>query len=135
IAAHDLGEWVARVAPDPAQDRVGHLAVAHSHPRWVVELLDEALADPDELEALLAADNSAPRVTLVARPGLATVAELEREGAPPPASRRTAWSWGVATPERSPRWRRAGPACRTRGPSWSRSPWPRPRWWAVTSGG
>ena len=35
--------------------------------RWIV---------PEELETLLAADNERPRVTLVARPGLATVEEL-----------------------------------------------------------
>ena len=47
-----------------------------SHPDWVVDGLAGALGRPDELEALLAADNQRPRVTLVARPGLSTVAEL-----------------------------------------------------------
>ena len=49
---------------------------AYSHPEWVVEELARALDRPDELEALLAADNTRPRVTLVARPGLSTVEEL-----------------------------------------------------------
>lgn len=72
VAADDLTTWVRRVAPDPASDPVGFAAVAHSHPRWVVSALDDALraADRgDELDALLAADNEAPGVTLVARPG------------------------------------------------------------------
>ena len=80
VAAHDLDGWVRRVAPDPAADPIGHLAVATSHPRWVVEALAAALGRPGELDALLAADNERPRVTLVARPGLSTVDELGRRG-------------------------------------------------------
>lgn len=84
ISRRDLDGWVADVAPDRTTDLRGHLAVARSHPRWVVDALAEALTDApgtdDELDALLAADNAAPRVTLVARPGLATVEELERAG-------------------------------------------------------
>ena len=76
VSAHDLDGWVRRVAPDPTADPTGHLAVATSHPRWVVEALATALGRPGELDALLAADNERPRVTLVARPGLSTVAEL-----------------------------------------------------------
>jgi 16S rRNA (cytosine967-C5)-methyltransferase len=81
VAAHDLDAWVRRVAPDPGTDPVGHAVVAHSHPRWVVEELTAALGGaPDELEALLAADNAPPKVTLVARPGLSTVDELVEAG-------------------------------------------------------
>jgi 16S rRNA (cytosine967-C5)-methyltransferase len=76
VSAHELDGWVRRVAPDPTADPAGHLAVATSHPRWVVEALAAALGRPGELDALLAADNERPRVTLVARPGLSTVAEL-----------------------------------------------------------
>ncbi len=84
VAAHDLDGWVRRVAPDPGADLTGYLALAHSHPRWVVDALAEALDRPDELEALLAADNERPRVTLVARPGFSTVEELG--GSPSAAS-------------------------------------------------
>jgi len=80
ISARDLDGWVAEVAPDREADLHGHLGAAHSHPRWIVDALAEALGSDDELEALLAADNAAPRVTLAARPGLAEVAELERAG-------------------------------------------------------
>ena len=51
-------------------------SVRFSHPQWIVDELARALDRPDELEALLAADNERPRVTLVARPGLSTVEEL-----------------------------------------------------------
>jgi 16S rRNA (cytosine967-C5)-methyltransferase len=80
VAEHDLAAWVARVAPDAATDPVGHLAVVHSHPRWVVEELQRALGERSgELEALLAADNDAPGVVLVARPGRSTREELPGE--------------------------------------------------------
>jgi 16S rRNA (cytosine967-C5)-methyltransferase len=82
VAHHDLQAWVRRVAPDPGRDPVGFASVAHSHPRWVVSALAEALgpAEEDELDALLAADNEAPRVALVARPGLSSVEELVQAG-------------------------------------------------------
>jgi 16S rRNA (cytosine967-C5)-methyltransferase len=89
VSEQSLDAWVRAVAPDPATDPRGFAAVAHSHPRWVVDALAEALGDrADELEALLAADNEAPRVTLVARPGLVDRDELLAvEGAEP-----TRWS-------------------------------------------
>jgi 16S rRNA (cytosine967-C5)-methyltransferase len=80
VAAHDLSGWVRRVAPDPASDPVGFSSVAHSHPRWVVSALAEALGSEAELDALLAADNEPPKVTLVARPGLCSVEELVAAG-------------------------------------------------------
>lgn len=82
VAARSLEEWIDDVAPECATDPLGHLAVRHSHPRWVVEALAEALGDPDELPALLEADNRAPQVTLVARPGLCRVEELLEHGNP-----------------------------------------------------
>lgn len=66
IAARPLDEWLAG---RPLAERC-------SHPQWVVDALDRALGRPDELEALLEADNVRPAVTLVARPGLATREEL-----------------------------------------------------------
>lgn len=80
VSAQDLEAWIAQVAPDPAKDPVGHASIAHSHPRWVVEALGAALDTSAELPALLAADNAAPKVMLVARPGLSTVDELMAAG-------------------------------------------------------
>ena len=75
VAAQDLSAWVAQVGTDPA--------TAYSHPAWVVDELRVALnhdsGDDVELEALLAADNAPPKVTLVARPGRSTRAELPGE--------------------------------------------------------
>ncbi len=80
VAARDLDAWVRRVAADPERDPLGYAAVVHSHPRWVVEALDEALGEAGGLEELLAADNLPPKVTLAARPGLCTVEELVAAG-------------------------------------------------------
>ncbi|WP_246004877.1 RsmB/NOP family class I SAM-dependent RNA methyltransferase [Nocardioides marmorisolisilvae] len=60
------------------------LAARTSHPQWILDALAEALARPEELDALLAADNERPGVVLVARPGLCDPAELG--GAPHPVS-------------------------------------------------
>jgi 16S rRNA (cytosine967-C5)-methyltransferase len=68
MAERDLDGWMDHL------DAPRH--VRWSHPEWVVDALAEALAAPEEVVALLAADNERPRVTLVARPGLSTVEEL-----------------------------------------------------------
>lgn len=77
-AEHDLDAWLARLREGPEP-----LAAEHSHPAWVVRALRESLAGNgrpvSELPALLEADNVAPEVTLVARPGLSDVASLRRE--------------------------------------------------------
>ena len=84
VAREPLDAWVRLVAPDPLADPRGFAAVTHSHPRWIVDELAAALGDrADELEALLAADNTAPRVTLVARPGLSEPDELVAAGGTP----------------------------------------------------
>lgn len=65
--------WRRRVAEN-ARDEDDRLAALHSHPAWVVRAFRHSLAAEhreDELEALLEADNIAPRVNLAALPGLA----------------------------------------------------------------
>ncbi|MET8576339.1 transcription antitermination factor NusB [Streptomyces sp. NPDC005012] len=77
IARHDLDGWLERVAPPYDEDPEDHLAVVHSHPRWVVSSLWDSLGGGRAgVEELLAADNERPEVTLVARPGRATAGEL-----------------------------------------------------------
>jgi 16S rRNA (cytosine967-C5)-methyltransferase len=83
IASRTIEEWVPIVAPDPVEDPVGHLAVAHGHPRWIVSAFRDALGGDAELPGLLEADNARPLVTLVARPGRSSVKELEEAGAMP----------------------------------------------------
>ncbi len=78
ITEVDLDTWIDRLAPDRTQDPLGYLAMAVSHPRWIVSAVHDALAaqDPqgepavqDELERALRADDEPPAVHLVARPG------------------------------------------------------------------
>ncbi|MGW1934275.1 RsmB/NOP family class I SAM-dependent RNA methyltransferase [Streptomyces sp. NPDC001919] len=77
ISQQDLDAWVAQVAPPYDADPEDHLAVVHSHPRWVVSALWDALGGGRAgIEDLLEADNERPEVTLVARPGRSTTTEL-----------------------------------------------------------
>ena len=89
ISEHSLDEWIERVAPDGLAP-LKRLALVHSHPEWIVKALRQGLLGHGaatretvdaELEALLAANNAPARVALVARPGLAELAELEAAGA------------------------------------------------------
>ncbi|MGW6461374.1 RsmB/NOP family class I SAM-dependent RNA methyltransferase [Streptomyces sp. NPDC055078] len=77
ISRNDLDTWLEQVAPPYDEDAEGHLAVVHSHPRWVVSALWDALGGGRAgIEDLLDADNERPEVTLVARPGRSTAREL-----------------------------------------------------------
>ncbi|MCW2812883.1 MAG: Fmu (Sun) domain protein, partial [Nocardioides sp.] len=82
VAARDRDAWVIEVAGPPGTSR--HAETAFSHPAWIVDELRRALgpAAAGELDDLLRADNEAPRVTLVARPGRATRDELPGEPTP-----------------------------------------------------
>ncbi len=81
IGRHSPEEWRQRILAD-AKNPDDELAALNSHPVWVVRALRRALEAEgrgDELEELLAADNVAPRVNLIALPGLA---EPPEEAAP-----------------------------------------------------
>lgn len=75
VSGTPLEDWLERIGEGAGPDAVDRLAVVHSHPRWIARALRQALAadhrDPEELESLLLADNVAPAVTVVVRPGLA----------------------------------------------------------------
>lgn len=81
-------EWVEQVVPEGGSTAA--LATEYSHPEWVVSAMRGALLGhgrataetvDDDLRALLESDNTPAKVSLVARPGLATVAELVEAGA------------------------------------------------------
>jgi 16S rRNA (cytosine967-C5)-methyltransferase len=91
VGRSSLDEWIHEVAPPREDDPIGHLAVATSHPTWIVTAYRDALqasgplaqGSPDEirrLRAALEADNTAPRVALAVRPGLGSVDELVAAG-------------------------------------------------------
>lgn len=88
ISERSRDEWVGEVVPEGGSTAA--LAVEYSHPEWVVSALRGALltggrvsADTvdGELRELLDSDNTPAKVSLVARPGLATVEELVEAGA------------------------------------------------------
>ncbi|MCU1544553.1 MAG: rRNA small subunit methyltransferase [Microbacteriaceae bacterium] len=79
ITRSDAAEWQQRALATAKNDDE-RLAILHSHPVWIIRAFRSALAAEgreDEAEQLLEADNVAPRVSLVALPGSATVEELD----------------------------------------------------------
>jgi len=90
IARDSEAQWRARALEGLVGD--ARLAMEHAHPLWIVEAFRAALAAEgraDELERLLRADNDPPRVSLVALPGLAGVAELGEPGGVSPIAARS----------------------------------------------
>ncbi|GAA4727293.1 transcription antitermination factor NusB [Isoptericola chiayiensis] len=84
VGRRPLEDWLDDLRAD-APDAVTGLARAGSHPVWITRALREALhghgRDPGEIADLLEADNTPPRVTLVARPGFVSADTLD-DGAP-----------------------------------------------------
>jgi 16S rRNA (cytosine967-C5)-methyltransferase len=79
ITRTDAAEWQQRALATAKNDDE-RLSILHSHPVWIIRAFRSALAAEgraDEAESLLEADNVAPRVSLVALPGAATVEELD----------------------------------------------------------
>ncbi|WP_423817523.1 transcription antitermination factor NusB [Rothia nasimurium] len=77
-------DWYALIAEE-APDELTRLALEKSHPAWVVRSFRQALAahgrKPDEVGALLDADNASPVVNLVVLPGLGDLDEARAAGA------------------------------------------------------
>ena len=77
VAVHEREEWERIITEDV--EPVAALAAQFSHPAWQIRALGDALGDrSDELPQLLQINNTAPDVTLVARPGACTVQDLLR---------------------------------------------------------
>ncbi len=79
VGERDEPGWVSQLAPPRDEDPIGHVAMAHTHPRWIAQAFADALESPattDELDAALAADDERPLVHLAARPGEVSAEEL-----------------------------------------------------------
>ncbi|MFF1879198.1 RsmB/NOP family class I SAM-dependent RNA methyltransferase [Leifsonia sp. NPDC058230] len=77
IGRHSPEEWRMRILSD-AKNENEELASVTSHPAWIVRAFRRALEAEgrgDELQRLLEADNEAPRVNMIALPGLAEAPE------------------------------------------------------------
>lgn len=86
ITAKDLPGWLDQLTSE-ISDPTKSAALRHSHPEWVVRALRQSLVvhgrNAAEIEQLLAANNAAPVVNLVALPGIGDLAEaLEAGGRP-----------------------------------------------------
>lgn len=69
ISRRDEADWVEELAP-PESDRIGRLAFATAHPRWIAQSFADALGPAgSELAQVLASDDERPLVHLAARPG------------------------------------------------------------------
>lgn len=74
VAGKDLEGWLEKLSA--SADETDRLAIHGHHPRWIVEAYRDVLG-AEELPQALEANNQAPRPTLVVRPGLASVADLD----------------------------------------------------------
>ncbi|TFB96728.1 RsmB/NOP family class I SAM-dependent RNA methyltransferase [Cryobacterium sp. HLT2-28] len=84
ISRSSTEEWRERILAD-ATGEDDRLAIEHSHPVWVVRAFRQSLrleGREAELEDLLIADNAAPRVNMVALPGLVPAEETAGLGEP-----------------------------------------------------
>ncbi len=88
VSRETPGHWLQRAA-DATRSDDERLGVTTSHPVWILRALRRALTAEgraDELDALLEADNDAPRVAMIALPGLADVPDDARPTAYAPTA-------------------------------------------------
>lgn len=117
VSRTEPGVWRERVL-EGARGHDEGLAAEWSHPAWVVRAFRQALTAEgrgDELVELLEADNKAPRVSLVALPGLAEVSELGGAGG---VLSPVAATSGGETPRATPPSETVAPGSRTKGRRW-----------------
>lgn len=86
VAARSLDEWLDELVGGE-QDENKIASVRYAHPEWIVRALRQSLVahgrPVGEINDLLAADNAAPVVNLVALPGLGSLDEALENGAVP----------------------------------------------------
>lgn len=79
ICEKTVAEWLELLTSDIV-DKTQRLSVEYSHPEWIVRSLEQALkldGRGDSIEDLLATNNIAADVNMVALPGIATPAHTE----------------------------------------------------------
>ncbi|AJT40809.1 RsmB/NOP family class I SAM-dependent RNA methyltransferase [Psychromicrobium lacuslunae] len=98
IGSKDLAEWLIELSAG-VSDPIKLAALEFAHPEWIIRALRQALVahgrTVQEIDELLAADNAAPVVNLVALPGLGSLTEaFEAEFTPGPLVVNSALSSG-----------------------------------------
>ena len=77
VAAKDKDDWIELVTAGLSDNDA--LSIQYSHPVWIVQAFRMALSSrgvENQIEQLLASNNTAPRVSVVALPGFSSTAEL-----------------------------------------------------------
>ncbi|MGW2673347.1 RsmB/NOP family class I SAM-dependent RNA methyltransferase [Kocuria rhizophila] len=86
VARRTQEEWLEALESEQP-DEWRRMSIRYAHPVWEIRALRRALRangrDPEEITDLLAADNDAPRVHLVALPGLGSLEPVLEDGAEP----------------------------------------------------
>jgi 16S rRNA (cytosine967-C5)-methyltransferase len=80
VSRETPGHWMDRITASARSDDE-RLGLTSAHPVWIVRAFRRALTAEgrgEELDALLAADNDAPRVAMIALPGLAEIPDDAR---------------------------------------------------------
>ncbi|WP_156250578.1 RsmB/NOP family class I SAM-dependent RNA methyltransferase [Pseudactinotalea terrae] len=87
VGERDLAGWLGELETTTA-DATERLAIAGSHPAWVVRAFRQSLAMTElgvgDLAELLEADNTPPAVTIAVRPGLAEEGDVPDDATPAP---------------------------------------------------
>ena len=81
VTRRTIEDWFAPVAL--IQDPIERLAIAYSHPEWIVSAYFDLLKSWDEVEAALRINNEAATPTLVSWPGFSTQQDLIDIGGEP----------------------------------------------------
>ena len=86
VSERTADEWFELIEAE-SKDETERMGFTTSHPAWIVRAMRQALAahgrDPQEIRALLEANNVSPVVNLVALPGVGDLREAEENGAVP----------------------------------------------------
>ncbi|HVQ17977.1 MAG TPA: transcription antitermination factor NusB [Actinomycetes bacterium] len=102
MSSRTLEQWLAELVPEMTTSTLHRLSIEYSHPEWVVAGLHDVLGSWPRTETALAANNRAPEVVLVARPGRCDVAELVAAGGTPGQWSSVAVRWSAGDPATIP---------------------------------
>lgn len=84
VSEKTLQEWLDELAPGETDT---DLSIRYSHPTWILRAIKQSLLtngrNPEDFHAVLAANNIAPELNLIALPGIGDLAPVLEHGAQP----------------------------------------------------